>query len=129
MSFSEEVKRELCSASIPDGCREAFVYGLTYGFHGQPPCCTSMNGELIDHIAELFPESAARVVTSGTGSHKSFTLTLTDPSVTERYGYASPSVNRHIVSGNDIVTGIFLRGVFMSCGSVSLCPLVHSLSD
>lgn len=130
MSFSSEIKSELCR--IGDMNRSdmpAMLYGLLYAgriIDGR----AAVQSENTDLIAaarqlteEVFPEArheTTRLVKNG-GSLYTFTIKEGYERICEKFGDFSEDmeINSSVVSGNDDESGAFLRGVFVSCGSVT----------
>lgn len=125
MSFSSEIKKELCSVrELTLTQAAAMLYGLFYA--GKT---VNRHGVVRTESETLFAAARAlasrvfpnehydirRMVTS-TGSQ--YTFGVKGFALAEKFGDFS-SVNERIVSGNDTDAGAFLRGVFAACGSVT----------
>ena len=102
----------------------AMLYGLFFAGRtsNKKPIVQTENPELAAAASALaecvFPDEhyeTKRLVKNGSSL---YTFGIKSRSVTERFGDFS-SVNSGIVSGNDADSGAFLRGVFVSCGSVT----------
>lgn len=130
MSFSSEIKSELCH--ITDMNRSdmpAMLYGLFYAgrvIDGRAAVQTE-NADLIaaarQLTEEVFPNvrhETTRLVKNG-GSLYTFTVKEGYERILKRFGDFSENtrINSTVVSGNDDESGAFLRGVFVSCGSVT----------
>lgn len=125
MSFSSTIKKELCGIrEMPRNEMTAMLYGLFYAgrtTNGRPAVQTESPelAALTSFMCEnVFPGErfeAKRLVKSD-GSL--FTFSARSPLVRERFG-DFVGVKSSIVSGNDNDAGAFLRGVFVSCGSVT----------
>lgn len=127
MSFSSEIKKELCSVrDMSSGEMAAMFYGML--FAGRTSDGRSVvQTENTDLVAaartlaeEVFPETrheTTRLVRNG-GSLYTFSIKSGAERVAERFGDMS-EINPSVVSGNDEESGAFLRGVFVSCGSVT----------
>ena len=127
MSFSSEIKKELCSVKdMSGGEMAAMLYGMFFAGRtadGRPVIQTE-NADLIAAARslseEIFPETkhgTTRLVRSG-GSLYTFSVKSGAELIAERFGDIS-EINTAVVSGNDEESGAFLRGVFVSCGSVT----------
>lgn len=128
MSFSSEIKRELC---LTQSLRElqpdqlaAMLYGMFYAgklVDGRRVVQTE-NAELVAAAAFLadsvFPGERHETKRLVKNNGSLFTFSIRSPQVRERFGDLS-EIAAHIVSGNDNDAGAFLRGVFVSCGSVT----------
>lgn len=125
MSFSSEIKNGLCAShgSSPEEMA-AMLYGMFFAGYteNKKPVIRTENAELAAAAAALsenvFPGEhyeTKRLVKNG-GSL--YTFSVKSRCVSERFGDFS-LINPEIVSGNDEESGAFLRGVFVSCGSVT----------
>lgn len=125
MSFSSEIKRELCVVrGLSAEEMTAMLYGLFFAGRtvNKKPVIQTENRELITAAAALcesvFPGEhyeTKRLVKNGSSL---YTFSVKSRCVAERFGDFS-AVNAEIVSGNDSDSSAFLRGVFVSCGSVT----------
>lgn len=125
MSFSSEIKKELCGVrELSRNEMAAMLYGMFFAGRtlNNKPVIQTENYDLAAAAAALaesvFPNEhyeTKRLVKNG-GSL--YTFSIKSPCVSERFGDFS-SVNAGIVSGNDADSSAFLRGVFASCGSVT----------
>ncbi|MGN0618851.1 MAG: DNA-binding protein WhiA [Ruminiclostridium sp.] len=120
MSFSNEVKQELCRADISSATREAFTYGLLYGFRSKKPLLLTDSECTADCFKNILPPKSVIIKTPRERGGKSFSVELLNRELLEKYGFFSPEINTSVVNGNDIIAGVFLRGIFLSCGSVSV---------
>ncbi len=127
MSFSSEIKKELCSVrDMSSGEMAAMFYGMLFAGRtsdGRSVVQTE-NADLVAAARtlaeEVFPETrheTTRLVRNG-GSLYTFSIKSGAERVAERFGDMS-EINPSVVSGNDEESGAFLRGVFVSCGSVT----------
>ena len=128
MSFSSEIKKELC---LTQSLRElqpaqlaAMLYGMFYAgktVDGRRVIQTE-NAELASAAAFLaesvFPGERYETKRLVKNDGSLFTFSIRSPRVRERFGDMS-EIAPNIVSGNDNDAGAFLRGVFVSCGSVT----------
>ncbi len=130
MSFSSEIKSELCHISdMNRSDMPAMLYGLFYAgriIDGRAAIQTE-NADLVaaarQLTEEVFPNvrhETTRLVKNG-GSLFTFTVKDGYERIRERFGDFSENtrINSAVVSGNDDESGAFLRGVFVSCGSVT----------
>lgn len=125
MSFSSEIKKELCEIrELPENEAAAMLYGMFYAgrlANGKPVIQTE-NNDLIAAarlLAEIvFPSERVEVTRLVKNGGSLYTFGVKSRRVAERFGDFS-SVNTSVVSGNDADGGAFLRGVFVSCGSVT----------
>ncbi len=127
MSFSSEIKKELCSLKdMPSDAMKAMLYGIFFAtrpIDGRPVIQTE-NPDLITAlrtlISESFPTAKAetkRLVTNG-GSLYSFRVKAGYEEIAKAFGNYS-SIAPLIAAQGDDIAGSFLRGIFVSCGSVT----------
>ncbi len=127
MSFSSEIKKELCDVkNMGGGEMAAMLYGMFFSgrtAEGRAVVQTE-NADLVAAARtlseEIFPAAkheTTRLVRNG-GSLYTFSIKSGAEQVSERFGNLS-EIDPAVVSGNDEESGAFLRGVFVSCGSVT----------
>ena len=126
MSFSSEIKKELCLLQPlrelqPDQLA-AMLYGMFYAgktLDGRRVIQTE-SAELAAAAAFLaesvFPNERYETKRLVKSDGSLFTFSVRSPKLRERFGDMS-EIAAHI--GNDNDAGAFLRGVFVSCGSVT----------
>ena len=127
MSFSSDIKKELCDVrELSPQQAEAMLYGIMYASRmdeGRPLIQTE-NIDLMNAAAELlravFPNVRTGIVRLVKNSGSLYTLKIRSgwEDIAERFGDFS-SISREAVSGGYEESGAFLRGVFVSCGSVT----------
>lgn len=125
MSFSSEIKKELCSMlEMPLNEMTAMLYGMFYAgktLEGKPVIQTE-NAELAAAAAFLsesvFPGERFETKRLVKNDGSLFTFLIRSRKLRERFGDFS-EIAPMIVSGNDSDAGAFLRGVFVSSGSVT----------
>lgn len=125
MSFSSKVKRELCSVrELSAGEMSAMLYGLMFAGRtvNRKPVIQTENADLIAAAKILsegvFPGAKTEITRLVRNGSSLYTFSVKSARVGELYGDFS-MVNPKIVSGNDLDGGAFLRGIFVSCGSVT----------
>ncbi len=127
MSFSSDIKKELCDVkNLSPQQAESMLYGIMYASRmdeGRPLIQTE-NLDLMNAAAELirtvFPKAHTGIVRLVKSSGSLYTLKVRSgwEDIAERFGDFS-EINGGAVSGGDEESGAFLRGVFVSCGSVT----------
>lgn len=125
MSFSSEIKKELCDVhELQINEMAAMLYGMFYAgrtVNGKPVIQTE-NNDLIAAARTLsenvFPDEHIEVTRLVKNGGSLYTFIVKSRRVEERFGGFS-SVNTSAVSGNDADGGAFLRGIFVCCGSVT----------
>lgn len=125
MSFSSDIKRELCSVrELSSGEMFAMLYGLMFAGRtvNHKPVIQTENADLISAAKNLsesvFPGARTEITRLVRNGSSLYTFSVKSSLVRELYGDFS-EINTQIVSGNDLDGGAFLRGVFVSCGSVT----------
>ncbi len=119
MSLTIDVKNEVCDCAIPQQLADTFRYGLLY-------CLSDEKNYLLTdsrRVEMSFRELFGGLVSSEPVSRKNgqyYKIAVSGDTLSEKYNYNKSEINRSFVSGNDIDTGVFLRGVFLSCGTVSI---------
>ncbi len=128
MSFSSEIKKELCLVGalreLSSSEMRAMLYGMFFAgktLEGKPAIQTE-SAEIASAAAFLLENvfagerfEAKRLVRS---EGSLFTFAVRSPRVREIFGDFS-EVCADMVSGSDSSAGAFLRGVFVCCGSVT----------
>lgn len=125
MSFSSDVKKELCSiGDISHNEAAAMLYGLFFAgrtLDGKPAIQTE-NSDLLAAARTLcesvFPNEKTETTRLVKNGNSLYTFRVKSRKFSELFGDFS-SVNNGVVSGNDADSGAFLRGIFVSCGSVT----------
>lgn len=125
MSFSSDIKNELCVVSdLSKQEAAAMLYGLFYAgrtLDGKPAVQTE-NAELIAAARSLcdvvFPNEKYEVKRLVKNGNSLYTFRVKSAAFRALFGDFS-SINYDVVSGNDSDSGAFLRGIFVSCGSVT----------
>ncbi len=127
MSFSSDIKKELCDVrNLTSEQAAAMIYGIMFSSrreNGRPVIQTE-NPELMNAAAELlhevFPEVHTGMVRLVKSSGSLYTLRIKSgyERIEQRFGDFS-SISGEAVNGGDEESGAFLRGVFISCGSVT----------
>lgn len=127
MSFSSDIKKALCDVKdMPVPEMTAMLYGIFYASRcvdGRPLVQTEKM-YLISAVRalcdEVFPDvkhETVRLVKSG-GSLYSFKIKSGYEKIEEHFG-SYDKINYSVVSGDDVYSGAFLRGIFVACGSVT----------
>ncbi len=124
MSFTEKVKTELCEAAFPPDLADAFRYGVLYGVRGDKSSLTTDIAALRELLVKFFGEAAA-VEVLRRDEKESYAFHFN----TERLGgfFGGGGLYRGVLAGDDASTGIFLRGIFISCGTVSVLKAGYHL--
>lgn len=127
MSFSSDIKKELCDVrDLTPGQAAAMMYGILFAsrFEEGRPVVQTENLELMNAAVELlrtvFPEVHSGIVRLVKNSGSLYTLKIRSgyEKIEQRFGDLS-SISGNAVNGGDEESGAFLRGVFVTCGSVT----------
>ena len=130
MSFTAEVKSELSKLEIPsEYCKRSFAYGfLLYGksFTSRSVSCATDYAEVMDVFERTVRETAEVEVSVSrlkSGKYKLRVPTAEDRKrLIEYFDHSVDSVSLRINRGvleDDDCYGAFLRGAFLSCGSIA----------
>ena len=127
MSFSSDIRAELCDVrNLTPEQSAAVLYGIFYASREENgrPLVQTENLELMNAAVELlrtvFPGVHSGIVRLVKNSGSLYTLKIKSgwERISERFGDMS-TINGEAVPGSDECSGAFLRGVFISCGSVT----------
>lgn len=119
MSFTIDVKNEVCECIIPQAMLDVFRYGLLYCLGADKPFLLTDSRRVDRSFSELFGNNVySEQVKRKNGQY--YKISVNEAALEPEFGYKAAEINRNYVSGNDAETGIFLRGVFLSCGTVSV---------
>lgn len=124
MSFSSEVKKELCGVrELQQDEAAAMLFGMFYAgktLDGRAAVQTESQ-ELAAAAAFLaenvFPGARCETKRLVKSDGSLYTFSIKSPNI-KKFGDFS-EIAPSIVSGNDADAGAFLRGVFVSCGSIT----------
>ena len=129
MSFSAEIKKELCSlTNIPECCHHAQVYGLVLfaHFNSYNLSITTENKDVFDLYIKSMNEYVGCDLTVNTQGKRKMTATVNGKEnlikCFEKFGHSANETSIRINYANfanECCVRAFLRGVFLSCGSVS----------
>lgn len=135
MSFSSETKKELCRIEAADCCQKAECYGLLLfgrSFSLQSVSLTTESRETAERAAELVAGAAGVCVDVAVspprrGDRRSaYTVLVPGENQTEqvlsRFGHTGKEISlrmNHANLENDCCRSAFLRGAFLSCGTVT----------
>ncbi len=119
MSFTSEIKNELCESIVPQTLIDTFCYGLLYPLRDDKSYFITDNKCVEKCFSELFSEYVS-IEYCKKGENDNYKLHINTDKLNEKYSFIAHSINRSFITGNDVDTGVFLRGVFLSCGSLSV---------
>lgn len=130
MSFSQQVKNELCKKALPECCRPARLYGILLFCSGLSPGLIRLkteNAALLSHASKLLRDvCGVTPVTGSTSGAGHLRLSVDTPADIAKLcgilGMRLDATSRRIRYGlleRECCRSAFLGGVFLSCGSVS----------
>ena len=118
MSFTNDVKRELCSCDVPDDLRDVLRYGMMYGFKGEEPYFITRDKSAAGYVRRIFPKNSMAVTTTKIRTGLSYCVAPQDRMLPLKYGYFEDKIPRGDIGGSDTEVGMFLRGLFITSGNV-----------
>lgn len=130
MSFSQQVKNELCKNALPACCLRARLYGIVL-FAGvlssSEVRLKTENAALLSHALSLMQTVCGiKPATDGPGRGGHYRLSVTEPADVVRLcsalsiTFAGPARRiRYSILERECCRAAFLGGVFLSCGSVT----------
>lgn len=121
MSFTFEVKNEICETAIPEEYFGIFRRGVLFGVREDKRFLTTEQSCVRDKLLEAFASSAV-FETRKKGEKTLYRISFAD----EAPANAGQNENT-LLGGDDMSTGIFLRGLFLSCGTVSVQKVGYHL--
>ena len=117
MSFSVEVKTELCECEVPEYAKESLRYGLVYGFRGNCSFIT-YDRKTAYFVKKHLPKKKIDFLELKNKKNISYCINISDMTLQSMYGFLSPGINTSLTGETDEQVGMFLRGVFLTCGNV-----------
>ncbi len=117
MSFSIEVKNELCECEVSDNAKESLRYGLIYGFRGNCSYITH-DRKTAFFVKKQLPQKKIEFLELKNRNSVNYCINIHDLGLQTLYGYLSPEINTLLTGETDEQVGMFLRGVFITCGNV-----------
>lgn len=131
MSFSYDVKSELCALRESQGTQLSLLYGLLIFGRSFSPAGIALQTEhdgvaarVTELLSEVFGVTPVQKQASRSDGHAVFLLNVESPEagrVYDAFGYGEKTVslriNRAMLETEEAVSA-FLRGAFLSCGSV-----------
>ena len=114
MSFTTDVKKELCGGDLSRRQEKTVLYGFLYCLREQNGYFTE-SAEIKDFLRKTAGEAKVPWVQQQRLGKSGFLLDFTSLA----FDTSNTSVDRSYVDGRDENTGLFLRGAFIACGVVS----------
>ena len=129
MSFSSDVKTELCDIRLPECCKMPICYGFLLFSRSFSVEGIKMQTET-QAVAALFKKlisevySVSCVIKNGTGKKTVYCLNVANEAerlkllASVDFGIYEGNINREILS-RDCCKAAFIRGAFLACGQIS----------
>lgn len=114
MSFTTDVKKELCDADLSRRQEKTVLYGFLYCLKEQSSYFTEST-DLRDYLCRIAGESKVMYTPQKKLGKSGFLLDFTAVS----FDGSHTSIDSSYVDGRDENTGLFLRGAFIACGIVA----------
>ena len=114
MSFTTEVKKELCNADLSRRQEKTVLYGFLYCLK-EPNSYFTECTEIRDFLRRAAGEAKVPVIQRQRLGKSGFLLDFTALALDT----SSTLIDSSYVDGRDENTGLFLRGAFVACGAVS----------
>lgn len=114
MSFTTDVKNELCSCDLSKKQEKILLYGFLYCLKGKSEFYFTESAAVKDMIKRICAEK----ITVTPDRRRGRDGFLIDLSGLSDFAVGN-DINTEYVDGRDENTGLFLRGAFISCGVVS----------
>ena len=114
MSFTTDVKKELCDGDLSRRQEKTVLYGFLYCLREQNAYFTEIP-EVKDFLRRIAGEAKVPFTNRQRLGKSGFMLDFSALA----YNASNPSVDSSYVDGRDENTGLFLRGAFLACGIVS----------
>ena len=118
MSFTTEIKNELCGGQLSKKAAKILLYGFLYGLKDTESGFFTDSETVKDFVEGLVGKDIVKTVKRTKQGRKGWLLQITGEPM-KKTDYKSAAINRSYVDGSDSFTGLFLRGVFISCGVVA----------
>lgn len=118
MSFTVEVKTELCEYSLSKSSEKTVLYGFLYSLREN--AVSSFFTEVLqlrDYLVKLGGDKYVSVFPQTKRGRAGYELDLSGAS--RLFSLNSPEIDKKLVTGADERTGLFLRGVFLASGIVA----------
>lgn len=121
MSFTTEVKSELCSSTLTKKQARIVLYGFLYALRdGGTSGFYSENAKVAEFVAALCSRAGTKITNKRKNGSWGYMVQFAGVGGALRgIDVFSPLISTDIVGGSDDATGFFLRGVFLACGVVS----------
>ena len=121
MSFTTDVKCELCTTALSKKQAKIVLYGFLYALRdGGASGFYSESEKVAEYVASLCSKAGTKIVNKRKNGSWGFLVQFASAGgALKGTDVFSPVISTEIVAGSDDATGFFLRGVFLACGVVS----------
>ena len=111
MSFNSNIKKELCDLSVPKKQKDILLAGIIYGLKQNNLICTESE-DFFQFAKKLLYKSSIYSVEQIKRKTRIYMIMSDEPLTSE-------ADTDEILCGSDSNLGVFLRGVYLSCGVIS----------
>jgi DNA-binding protein WhiA len=118
MSFTNDVKHELCECEVPENSKEALRYGIFYGFRGDIPYFLTYDRKTAYYIKRVIPKKYIKLTETSLKNKTGYCVNVNSMEILSEYGYFRNDIDISKIGGSDENVGLFLRGVFLTSGNV-----------
>lgn len=118
MSFTTEIKNELCGGQLSKKSAKILLYGFLYGLRDTESGFFTDSETVRDFVESLVGKNCVKALKRTKQGRKGWLLKIIGEPL-KKIDYKSSVIDRNYVDGSDSSTGLFLRGVFISCGVVA----------
>ena len=119
MSFTNEVKHELCCCEVPESVKEPLRYGLFYGFRGSEPYFFTRDNQIASFVKKQFSKKDIKFETDKVDrTRKNYFISSSGMELRAKYGFFRNGIINGCIGEDDEQIGAFLRGVFITAGNV-----------
>lgn len=118
MSFTTEIKNELCGGQLGKKSAKILLYGFLYGLKDYESGFFTDSQTVRDFLESLMGKDNVKIARRTKQGRKGWLMQIIGEPL-KKTDYKSAEIDRSYVDGSDSSTGLFLRGVFISCGVVA----------
>ena len=118
MSFTTEIKNELCGGQLSKKASRIMLYGFLYGLRDFETGFYTDSETVRDFVESFVGRENVKISRKTQQGRKGWSLRIVGVPV-KNIDYKSAAIDRKYVDGSDSSTGLFLRGVFLACGVVT----------
>lgn len=117
MSFTNDVKRELCGCDTPEELKDTLRYGMMFGFKGNDPYFLTRDKTVAGYVKRSFPKNSMELRQEKSGNIVNWFVTPADAFTSVKYRNEG-ELAYDVIGADDAAIGVFLRGAFITCGNI-----------